>query len=318
MKERDLSLDAVCGFFIIIMMLWHTRLITEEMYHAEHFFYFFMPWFYFKSGMFAKYGEVVNKENVTKLARRLLVPCVIFAIYGLLMQMVTDHIYGNNTILGTIYTHFQQVILYGTAVSNKPVWFLISLFAVKILFNVSSKHNIILPISIGTLVIALIHQHFIYNHYCFLGNIPLGYLYYVTGHYLKEKQYNNWVLAISIILLVLEYVFIPTNVDMRGNCIYFGSYPIGIICSIFGVIIMNNLFRVKWLQLKTLVYIGKNSISFLVIHYPIIWLMQAICIKYISSNHTICILFSTIVIFICSFAFAHFISKSKYKWIIGD
>ena len=81
-ETRNLSLDAICGFFIIIMMLWHTRIISEKMYHIEHFLYFFMPWFYFKAGMFAKYGQGLNRDSINKSFKRLLIPCIIFAIYG--------------------------------------------------------------------------------------------------------------------------------------------------------------------------------------------------------------------------------------------
>lgn len=314
---RDLSLDAICGFFIIIMMLWHTRLITEEMYHLEHFFYFFMPWFYFKAGMFAKYGQGFDKDSINKSFKRLLIPCFIFAIYGLFVQMFINYVSGVDTIGGTIYTHVKEVVLFGTAISNKPVWFLISLFSVRLLFSFSSKYDIVLFSVVCALVLAKFHQHFTFNHFCFLGNIPLGYLYYVAGYYLKEKQYNKWLLIASIAIIFLEYVFIPTNVDARGNYIYYGNYLIGVVCSVFGIIIMNNLFRQKWLQLKPLLFIGTNSISFLVIHYPIMWFTQMLCVKYIGNNYSVNALITTIVIFICSFVFAYYISKSKYRWIVG-
>lgn len=277
-----------------------------------------MPWFYFKAGMFAKYGQGLNRDSINKSFKRLLIPCIIFAIYGLLVQILTNYISGTYTVLGTIILHVKEIILHGTATSNKPVWFLISLFFVRLLFSFSSKHNIVLSSVICALIIAKLHQHFIFDLLSFLGNIPLGYLYYVAGYYLKEKQYKKWILIASIVIIFLEFIFIPTNVDARGNFVYYGNYLVGIICSVFGVIIVNNLFKLKCLQLKLLLYIGSNSIPFLVIHYPIMWLTQALCVKYIGNNHEVNALITTIVIFICSFLFAYFINKSKYKWIVGS
>lgn len=314
---RDKSLDSVCGFFIIIMMLWHTGFISERMYHVEHFFYFFVPWFFYKAGMFARYGQGLNKEALISSFNRLIVPCFIFALYGLFVQIITDQISGSNTLIGTVRTHLREVLIYGTAVSNKPVWFLISLFSVRLLFSFSTRYNVVILSAILALSIAFLHQHYFYNRLCFFGNIPLGYLYYIAGYYLKEKQYNKFVLWGSIVLFSLEFIFLPTNVDARGNLIYYGNWIVGIICSVFGIIVINNLFRLNFLQFKALSYVGKNSIHYLVVHYPIIWLSNAICVKCYGGNHVLNVVIVTLIIFIISSAFSVLIKNSKYEWIVG-
>lgn len=91
MKERIEWLDYLSGLLIVWKIVYHAFiytgnkhiLICEELYRA---FYFFMPWFFFKSGMFAV--EKTIKVCVIFSAKKLLVPYVIFSILGVCSQWI--------------------------------------------------------------------------------------------------------------------------------------------------------------------------------------------------------------------------------------
>lgn len=61
-SRRDDSLDGVCGLLIIWMISMHAAQWsgvkgTTFFNVATHVFFYFMPWFYFKGGMFATVKE---------------------------------------------------------------------------------------------------------------------------------------------------------------------------------------------------------------------------------------------------------------------
>lgn len=60
--KRETSIDAVAGLMILTMIMGHVMqfsyLFSTWMYQPLHLLFFFMPWFFFKSGMFTKKQSV--------------------------------------------------------------------------------------------------------------------------------------------------------------------------------------------------------------------------------------------------------------------
>ena len=82
MNKRVFYLDNLSGLLIIEMIfLCHIRILSVMipdsgfLYQLQYFLIFFMPWFFFKSGMF--YGRNL-KHDITKDAKKLLVPFVYY------------------------------------------------------------------------------------------------------------------------------------------------------------------------------------------------------------------------------------------------
>lgn len=89
-KKRDESLDAVCGLMIVYMIYGHICLWSgiQQIEWIPRLLYFFMPWFFFKSGLFFKprslKEELVGggKEIVASICRILYLGTI-----GLLREM---------------------------------------------------------------------------------------------------------------------------------------------------------------------------------------------------------------------------------------
>lgn len=66
-KSRDESIDVISGILIFYMIIRHcmqrTSLQESYIYESIKYLTFFMPWFFYKSGMFynkASYKEIMN------------------------------------------------------------------------------------------------------------------------------------------------------------------------------------------------------------------------------------------------------------------
>lgn len=62
--KRNLGLDLIAGIFIIHMIWLHILQLTKvdmqsPLYQSTQYLFFFMPWFFYKSGMF--YKRISNK-----------------------------------------------------------------------------------------------------------------------------------------------------------------------------------------------------------------------------------------------------------------
>ena len=81
LEKRITYLDTISGLFIIIMLLWHYNITSWQVHSLENFFYFFLPWFYFKSGMLSKI-EALNSKSIKNWAEKLLFPYLIYTAWG--------------------------------------------------------------------------------------------------------------------------------------------------------------------------------------------------------------------------------------------
>ncbi len=103
-QSRNLSIDAIAGFFIILMMFQHFNINTRAPYTLGHIFMFNTSWFFFKAGMFHR-PQKLNKGIILKWSKRFLVPFMNFSVIGCLMQFIVEQSYDydgnllNNTSL---------------------------------------------------------------------------------------------------------------------------------------------------------------------------------------------------------------------------
>lgn len=84
-KVCDSSLDAICGLFIIYMIMTHafqwSNVTEDEFYvNSQYIFFMFMAWFFYKSGMFHKQARF--REVAVHNWKRLIVPCIVYSAVG--------------------------------------------------------------------------------------------------------------------------------------------------------------------------------------------------------------------------------------------
>lgn len=147
MNDRKYYLDTVGGILLIHMIIGHCCQWSETFPIYQKFTYwldFFMPWFFFKAGVFFKQRPI--KYELNKNFRRLIIPFIVFSIIGTILLWIKQCIRGELS-LGSFFSPIKGIIIQGATPGNLALWFLLSLYIVRLLFlliynKLSSNHCI--------------------------------------------------------------------------------------------------------------------------------------------------------------------------------
>lgn len=232
--------------------------------------FYFMPWFFFKSGMFYKNQSI---KQVWDRKCSLLKPFIIFGLIGLLTY------YGRNYDRISFGSFVKQplatLLLSGTFCGNSALWFLLTLFLVKCLYSVLSPRlsntATLLTSLFLTLGIIYLKNRLDLKYPEYLYNSIAGLLFYSAGVELKTHQFDKTVFYISLLLFVAVFAIFPSRVDFQHTRLVEGSVFLWPFAACAGIIVVNNLaqklYNEATLINKILSYIGKNSITFYVTHF---------------------------------------------------
>lgn len=298
-------LDSIAGLLIIVMIAGHCGIIDFGKYSVGQLFSFYMGWFFFKSGMFHKCRKLTT-PILLKWYNSLIKPFVSFTLLALILPISKLLITGNTNY--TIEQLIIEICNQGASYYNIPLWFLTSIFIVKVLSCRLNKSNWYWWVCVS-LSIALFHNLFFdYYQFSFIGNIALGVTCYTLGYVLCDLS-NDIKAGICFLLiyLILQLIF-PSCINFFRNHNYFGNYYIAIIGMIPAIIGINTLFKnIKFLNSYLLNHFGRESIKYLVIHYPL-------CLIFRQLGGVLCFI---IVITIC-LVMIYFTSENKrLNWLIG-
>lgn len=207
---------------------------------------FFMPWFFFKSGML--YHEkpvfVVIKSN----ARHLLKPFLIFSLIGwLVIVPASSLVLRHQSIWVLLHDTIAFFLREGYLRGNPPLWFLLSFFSVKVLFALSRQYKIsVVAVSLMAFLIAVIHNRWLTSCPAYIGNISNGLFFYTLGYQLRKVQFkrNAFLMAVFVTLASLPFC---SYLDFRANRIYSGN-GVYVINELFmaGEIVMVNYLMLHW------------------------------------------------------------------------
>lgn len=281
MAKRELYLDFTAGLLILYMIFTHVCQFFgfnhNEFYNLTlRIFVFFMPWFFFKGGMFVK--ENVPFENILRnSSKRLLFPYLLWTIIGSFVYYTLNAIDGTFVSLSfSIYQDLRTIFFESAVAGNRPLWFLLSLFIVRIIFYIIPR-KLIWMVIITSLVVGY------YLNYKEATGVPMifantinGLAFFLQGMCLKNFQFKKIVFGISLVIFLSLIVLVPTYVDMRANTVSFGYYIFWPMIALCGIITINNINRLLESRIGYgklgLVFcnLGKNSMIVYVIHWPIL------------------------------------------------
>ncbi len=281
--------------------------------------YFYMAYFFFKAGIFY-HPEKSIKEVCVSSAKRLLVPFAIFTAIGYVWFGAQQMVYSPQE-WEYWWWPIRQIFTIGRVEGNGPLWFLLSLFIVRVIFQ-TTKDNKWLQIVVIVLcfVIAIIGNHYSIRPRT-ISNVSLGVFFYGLGYLLRDLQYDKRVGIVSVCLFVGAYIWMSILgwhlIDFSFNTTVFGIHSIWMINCVFACTAVNYLGHFLP-HLPSLSWIGRNSMSFLCVHALVnealfvYWLELSSMSSYVK----LIICWITIII-VCSIMAIVF--KNKYlSWIIGD
>nr|MBP7471768.1 acyltransferase family protein [Prevotella sp.] len=269
--------------------------------------------------------------------KRLIIPYILFSFISIIIYYLFHNSISFSHILKTsiLNTLYDEAPYY-----DGPLWFLLSLFIIRISFSLFYKIKInIITTAILSFICAFALNYILNilkpNPYLFAlgekhipiilpyywGNIFCGLAYYCCGFILRCKQYNKYLVIISALIFII-HLFIINNFDFRFNDLQKGNgtyyYFIEIIFSLSGIILFNNLFKTKLnKKIPILTHIGQNSMIYFVTHYILLYC----CLDFIDKKeynvwliYIIKSLITIMFLYIQDKIFTH----KKLKWMIGS
>lgn len=319
-KKRDDSLDIAAGFFIVYMILYHCMqwggLRNSPVYMYMEYLGFFMPWFFFKGGMFFK-----PKENLATFKgsfKRLIVPFFVWSLIGHFVFCCCEYLSGTRDVYVYLLGPAKQMLRSGAISGNLPLWFLTTLFAVRMVLNVGCNWKIpVWAISMFGLAGAFAAYCLEIKQPLWIANVGSGVFFFGLGSYWNKLKKKNLVIVAATLIFIFVSVFFRPYVDMRENSLLKGDYLVWPIWSLSGVVLVNFLFfqisRLRINPLRFLAPLGKESMSYYVAHWPVILLANLIFGNF-GGHETDTLHFSVIVLFELMMSLCIFLILSYRRW----
>lgn len=271
-KKRDESLDAVCGLMIVYMIYGHICLWSgiQQIEWFPRLLYFFMPWFFFKSGLFFKPRAL--REELVGGARRLLLPYVAFSLLGQLVFYVKWLWEGNTPWQNFILVPLRTLLHEGAVMGNSPLWFLLTLFFVRVIFDACflKGRKMAGILTLVAIIAAYIFRVVDFHTFFYVPNVCTGVFFYGCGYFLREKVDSKYVLVIATLLYIVYAAWFPSYYDFRSNGITVAAYPYCISACLGGIISLDWIFKQSSFLQKPFVKIGKNSMTYYAAHWIVL------------------------------------------------
>ncbi|CDF80625.1 O-acetyl transferase [Formosa agariphila KMM 3901] len=278
--ERDKSLDIISGIMIIWMVILHSFQwgnLTESIIYIFLLkcLYFFMAWFYFKTGFLYKIGRgLIN--TFKKGIDQLIIPMLIWTAIGYLLT-IPELLTGNYPLWKIPIAPLFFLVSSGDTIGNSPLWFLLSLFFIKIMFPFIARLNLNIKkiIAISLLCLSWVFEKNNIKIPFGLHSFPLGLFFTLSGLLCNEFRVPDRINKIRL-WLILPYIalsiFLAGYVDFHNNNLMYGNYWLFTLNTLIAINLCLVLF--KDVNLTILSWIGKKSLVYLVIHWPIFYLIK--------------------------------------------
>ena len=257
----------------------------------------------------------------------MLIPYMVFCIGTFLLFNIW--LFPNDSLKSILASFVRSIIFTGAPRYNIALWFLPTLFIVRIVFN---KFNLIglkpIVIWLVSAIVVIIICSLKYKYgdvwlLCepyYLFNSFVGLFFFSAGVCLRGIQFEKYLIVGTAILYVIITITYYSFVDMFPNSLLEGSYLLWLASSLSGCIIVNNLF--KWLSklysFPVLNYLGVNSMTFLVLHMWVV--LRTIKILPIFGVNEPFVQMFVIVLSCGLFCYlANLLFHTKYLlWVIGE
>ena len=319
MKQQRVDyVDMFRGIGILLMVMGHIN-FGEKFSHFCGAWY--MPMFFFVSGLFYKKTDITLKQFIKKKVKTLLIPYVFFAIiHSIAYWILSDDppIYGFNFL----WINTENLPIAGA------LWFLTALFIANVIYyimdtSIKSKvfFNILIAILaiLGSVATLILPFRLPWAMDCaFVG---IG--FYHIARNIKQKKQS--LLNISIGRTIMLCIPIIVLIFVNGPCnMREGIYAIiplfwfnAVAIIILGLNISNFICKTKNKFIQKInsyiINVGINSMTYLCLNQIIIKFFQEICPFVSKANPYIILVFSMCALYLCNLIFIN----TKLKVLIG-
>lgn len=283
MEKREGYLDAIAGLMILWMIVGHAQQIAGAEFDYPNILFFFMPWFYYKSGMLSKQKGFVEqaKGGGQKFAK----PFVIYGLIGQIVLTICMLLEHEHSLKPYLYTPVRSLFIGGTLSGNPPLWFLTSLFVTLCVFawlNEKKVHVWIIGIigMAGALTCNRINSHLFP---IYLSSGLYGLFFFSMGRILYKYQKNVIAFWVSVVVVAGLYLWrgLPSMelryISQCGGTIL--DFVVWTAMALGGCVIVTYLFSLvqPYIKFPILQYIGRNAMEFYVLH----WIVMLVVMRLI-------------------------------------
>ena len=270
--KRDTTFDIMKCFGIIAVIIGHLSSIGHQFIFSWH-----MPLFFIVSGYF--YHEKDVKSMIKNDAKRLLLPyfatCLIIVAYYLFISLISGNNQVNYWIYATLFAngssnhtslyfaHFPQI---------GAIWFLWALFWCKNVFNyiIQKARTFYFSICLIVSIIAILIDNYIINlPFAFLPGMA-AIIFYALGYIIRQRGGFIALPIIFAVLIIGGWILAVTFSDMSLVRCYFQNYPLNILGACGGTyfiwLLSRWMSKFQTLIVSFIVWVGRNSLTFLCIH----------------------------------------------------
>ncbi|MBC2316490.1 acyltransferase family protein [Listeria booriae] len=229
---------------------------------------FHMPLFFFLSGYVFRLKEGSMWLMIKKKSRQLILPFFVF-------QMATFLILFLLPIKSSLSVE-EFLYLNGEVGFNSPLWFLVVLFEVEIVFFAFQKYMMNQKVYIFFLLLSLVIISSFYQgiHRPFgIHVVPVGVLFYWLGHVVRRQSWlekgriiscTSFLIAILVYLTTIFYGNEKQLVGLRSMNI--GSFFPFLLASVAGIFLIC-IIAIRVQPITGLTNFGRNSLFILGTHY---------------------------------------------------
>lgn len=270
MGTRKNYIDISKGIGIFIIVLCH--MTQGESLLRQFILSFCVAFFFVLSGYLFRNTDEKFLSRATKYATRLLIPLLVYGVIDLVVFTIYSYFTGTEITLMRVIKNIANVFFIGGhANMNGPLWYLIVLFWIDVIFLLVSKNKKIL---VAVNIVFIAAGYFVHFKGPWrVGQIPVCFVFFSIGYFSKavmaklEKLSMAIKLIAGIVLLgcfsVLAYFNGMTELASlnygKNYVVYFITAIVitaSIIC--FSMCINSN---------KILEFFGKNSLVVMCSHY---------------------------------------------------
>ena len=296
---------------------------------------FFMAWFFFKAGMMFK--DRPTKEVISSSFKRLLVPYMAFSVIGCAIMALQQWVLGHDPFSMWFLKHeIEWLLANSTFFPTQACWFLLTLFVVRVVYSRLHKNTIALPIiviSVSIILGWLIYEFSVKDNIYYalgignrsyklqipfyIGNMFHGLAFYTLGYWLKDRQFNRYILAVALIFFIAKFFFFAF-MDFRGNNTEGGNYLLCVVYELSGCIVANNVFR-HWLdrEFPLFTHIGRNSMVYYLVHYPLMTFIVMFLNPFPGSTAFVRFAYLTIILIVLLIVSDYIFRLKKLRLFIG-
>lgn len=315
-NQRLKYIDLGAGIMILYMVIGHVLLfawgldtscgeksISESPRTFFPYLSFFMPYFFYKSGMFFKKKPI--QQLLSRDSKKLLLNYFLWGGIGFVLFVIMRLIDGTATLHNCTYSVLRTIFLRGTPPNNEALWFLLTLFGVRFLANVllpsddqRDKWQFYLRCSsvivLGYIISFLSHTYSHDTWPWWIANGAAGLAFFCAGYMLREYGMKKWMIYPCLFVYLICCIVGFPYVGMLDNKLLTGNYLLWVPVSVCCIIAFNYIcvvlvkmqeyilekYNLKSYLLRFFENIGICAMPIYVSHYLILQ-----CYSYVISHN---------------------------------